>query len=169
MNPTAGLATVPPTHPRRAVAIVTGGASPAGRDVARGLAGPAWAIVVVYLDDQPSAEATVGAIIAADGTTVGVRADLEDELDVERLFTESIAAFGAVDVVVHTTTDHAALLYEHAARYLRQGGAIVSTAAAQPIPPATAPHLRERGITVGRAPPGAVLSFLEDWRDRTIA
>jgi SAM-dependent methyltransferase len=160
---------VPPTHSRRAVAIVTGGASQAARDVARGLASSAWAIVVVYLEHQSRAEATVAEIIAAGGTTVAVRADLADDLDVQRVFTESIAAFGGVDVVVHTTTDSAAFLFRHAARFVRPGGAIISTSAAERIPPGVARQLRERGITVGRALPEAVLAFLEDRRRRTIS
>jgi 3-oxoacyl-[acyl-carrier protein] reductase len=149
------------------VAIVTGGSSQIGRDVARGLASCAWAIVLVYLEHQSRAEATVAEIIAAEGTTVAVRADLADDLDVQRLFTESIAAFGGVDVVVHTTTGSAALLYRHAARHVRAGGAIVSTSAAERIPPEIAPQLRERGVTVGRVPPEAVLTFLDEWRRRT--
>ena len=159
--------TVPPTDSRRAVAIVTGGASQTGRDIACGLASPAWAIVVVYLQHQPRAEATIAEIIAAQGTTVAVRADLTDDLDVQRLFTESIAAFGGVDVVVHTTTDSAALLYQHAARHVRPRGAIVRTSPAERMPPAITRQFRERGITVGRAPPEAVLSFLDEWRRRT--
>jgi short chain dehydrogenase len=159
---------VPPTESRRAVAIVTGGASQTGRDVARGLADWRWAIVVVYLEHQSEAEATVAEIIAAEGTIVGVRADLADELDVERLFTESVAAFGGVDVVVHTTTESAVLLYRHAARYVRRSGAVVSTSATEPTPPEIALQLHERGITFGRAPPEAVLSFLDGWRRRTI-
>ena len=79
----------------------------AGREIARGLAGWGWAIVVVYLEHQRTAEATVAEILAADGTIVAVRADLADDLDVQRLFAESIAAFAGVDVVVHTTTDSA--------------------------------------------------------------
>jgi 3-oxoacyl-[acyl-carrier protein] reductase len=150
------------------VAIVTGGSSQTGGDVARGLASPAWAIVVVYLEHQSRAEATVARIIAAEGTTVAVRADLADDLDVKRLFTESIAAFGGVDVVVHTTTDIAALLYRHAARHVRARGAIVTTSTAEPIPPDISRELRERGITVGRAPPQAVLSFLDEWRRGTL-
>jgi 3-oxoacyl-[acyl-carrier protein] reductase len=158
---------VPPTDSPHAVAIVTGGSSQTGRDVARGLASCAWAIVVVYLEHQSRAEATVAEIIAAEGTTVAVRADLADDLDVQRLFTESIAAFGGVDVVVHTTTDSAALLYQHAARRVRPRGAIVSTSEAAPFPPGIAPQLRERRITAGRAPPEAVLAFLDEWRRRT--
>ena len=151
-----------------AVAIVTGGSSAAGRDIARGLAGWGWAIVVVYLEHQPRAEATVGEILAAGGRTVAVRADLEDVLDIERLFAESIAAFGGVDVVVHTTNEGARLLYEDAARHVRDGGAIVSVAAAERMTPGIARRYRERGIMVGRAPPEAMLSFLDRWQRRAI-
>src|SRR4051794_19411404 len=103
----------------RAVAIVTGGSAVAGREVARGLAALRWAIVVVYLEDQFGAEATVADILAAQGTTVSVRAHLADDLDVQRLFAESIAAFGGVDAVVHTTTDSASLIYRHAVQHVR--------------------------------------------------
>jgi short-subunit dehydrogenase involved in D-alanine esterification of teichoic acids len=151
-----------------AVAIVTGGCSRTGRDVARRLANWGWPVVVVYLEQQRRAEATVAEIIAAEGTTVAVRADLADDLDVQRLFTESIAAFGGVDVVVHTTTESGALLYQHAARHIRQRGAIVSISAAEPIAPAVASQLRARGIVVGRALPEAVVSFLDSWWRRAI-
>ncbi len=145
----------------RVVAIVTGGSAATGREVARGLASWRWPIVVVYLEDQRSAEATIAEILAAEGTTVAVRADLADDLDVERLFAESIAAFGGVDVVAHTTTDSAALLYQHAVQHVRQGGVIVSV---ERISPTIARRLGERGITVSRAPPGGLLSFLQSWR-----
>jgi NAD(P)-dependent dehydrogenase (short-subunit alcohol dehydrogenase family) len=112
---------------REAVAIVTGGSSGPGREVARELAGWGWAIVVVYLEHQRRVEATVEAILATEARTVAVRADLADGLDVERLFAESILAFGGVDVVVHTTADNGSLLYRHAARSVRECGAIVST------------------------------------------
>jgi 3-oxoacyl-[acyl-carrier protein] reductase len=163
-----GLVIVPPTDSQRAVAIITGGSSRTGRDVARGLASRAWSIVVVYLEHQRRAEATVAEIIAAEGTTVAVRADLADDLDVQRLFTESIAAFGGVDVIVHTTTDSAALLYQHAARHVRQRGAIVTTFAGERITPGIARQFRERDITVASAAPEAVPSFLDTWRQRAI-
>jgi 3-oxoacyl-[acyl-carrier protein] reductase len=104
---------------REAVAVVTGGTSAIGRAVARGLARRGWAVVVVYLEDQRAAEATVAEILAAQGNVVAVRADLADELDVQRLFAESAAAFAGVDVVVHTTSDSAALLY-HLSREVNQ-------------------------------------------------
>jgi 3-oxoacyl-[acyl-carrier protein] reductase len=116
-----------------AVAIVTGGCSELGRDVALRLVTRGCAIVLVYLEHQRTAEATLEAILAAGGTTVAVRADLADELDVERLFSESIAAFGGVDLIVHTTSGDPALLHRDAARHLRPGGAIVTLATADAV------------------------------------
>jgi 3-oxoacyl-[acyl-carrier protein] reductase len=150
------------------VAIVTGGSAESGRELARALTSWGWAIVVVYLEHQRTAEATVAEILAADGEVVAVRADLADDLDVQRLFAESNAAFAGVDVLVHTTTGSASLLYQHAARHIRSRGAIVSTLAADRVKPGIARQLRERGISVGRAPPEDVLPFLDRWGKHTI-
>lgn len=168
MSPTGhnGLTAMVPS--REAVAIVTGGSSGSGREVARAVAGWAWAIVLVYLEHQPTAEATVAEILAAEGRIVAVRADLADDLDVQRLFAESAAAFAGVDVVVHTTSESAHLLYEHAARHLRPRGAIVSVSPADRVTPGVVRQLRERAIRVGRAPPGEVLAFLDRWRRQVI-
>jgi 3-oxoacyl-[acyl-carrier protein] reductase len=154
------------SHAHRAVAVVTGGSFPDGRYVATGLAGWSWPVVVIYLDHQMRAEATVGQILAAGGTTIAVRADLADDLDVQRLFTESIAEFGGVDVVVHTMSDSAVLLCRYAARYVRPRGAIVITSAPDLIPPVVAWQLRERAITVERVPPREVLDHLDNWRQQ---
>jgi 3-oxoacyl-[acyl-carrier protein] reductase len=83
------------------VAIVTGGSQGIGRAVARKLATGDYGVVISYLDSQPAADATVDEILSANGTAVAVRADVADALDVERLFMETIDAFGRVDVVVH--------------------------------------------------------------------
>ena len=148
------------------VAIVTGGSSGTGREVARVLTTWDWAIVVVYLEHQRTAEATVAEILAAEGNVVAVRADLADELDVQRLFAESIAAFAGVDVVVHTTTGRASFLYQNAARHVRPRGAVVCISAAARVTPVVARQLSERGITVGSAPPAGLIAFLERWRQR---
>jgi 3-oxoacyl-[acyl-carrier protein] reductase len=157
------------------VAIVTAATCGVGREIAGELARRGYAIVVVYLHDQLAAEATVDEIIAANATAVAVRADLIDELDVERLFTESNAAFGGVDVVVHTTIRGTALVNQHAARQLRHGGAIVSVSTADGITSDLTHQLRARdvtvnGITPGVEPPGRkpdiaeVLAVLDRWR-----
>jgi 3-oxoacyl-[acyl-carrier protein] reductase len=84
------------------VAIVTGGSCAIGREVARELARRRYAVVINYLRNQDDADAAVEDILAANGTAIAVRADVGDELDVERLFTETTEAFARVDVVVHT-------------------------------------------------------------------
>ena len=150
--------------PEEAVAIVTGGSVGAGRETARVLARWGWAIVVVYLEHQSTTEATVAEILAAEGRIVAVRAALADDLDVQRLFAESSAAFGGVDVVVHTTTDSPSWLYQEAAQRVRPRGAVVSVAPAEPMAPEVARHLAERGISVGRTKPEGVLAFLNKWR-----
>ena len=80
--------------PAGRVAIVTGGSRGVGRATVRSLASRGYAVVVNYLHDQRAAESTVEAILADNGTAVAVRADVADELDVERLFAETIEAFG---------------------------------------------------------------------------
>jgi 3-oxoacyl-[acyl-carrier protein] reductase len=83
------------------VAIVTGGSRGIGRAVARTLAARDYAVVINYINSRTAADAAVDEILAANRAAVAVCADVADELDVERLFRETIDAFGSVDVVVH--------------------------------------------------------------------
>ena len=131
------------------VAIVTGGSRGLGGDVTRTLADRGFAVVVYYSRDQCAADAAVEEVLAANGSALTVRGDVADELDVERLFAETIKAFGGVDVVVHAVgqitlppapiadldTFDAPLpsgalgtfvVNRQAARELRDGGAIVN-------------------------------------------
>jgi 3-oxoacyl-[acyl-carrier protein] reductase len=158
-----------------AVAIVTGGSRGAGREIARELASRGYAVIVVYLRDQGEAEAAVDEILAADGAALAVRADVTDELDVERLFDETKAAFGGVDVVVHTAMRRGSVVNKEAARQLRLGGAIVNVSSSDAVTPDLAHELRARDITInGVAPglesPGAdhdvadLVALLDDWR-----
>ena len=89
-------------QPSGRVAIVTGGSRGVGRATVRALAARGYAVVVNHLHDQPGAESLVEEVLASNGAAVAVRADVADELDVERLFGETDAAFNAVDAVVHT-------------------------------------------------------------------
>ena len=132
------------------VAIVTGGSRGVGRAAIRLLAARGYAVVVNYLHDQHAAESTVEAILTDNSDAVAVRADVADDLDVQRLFAETIAAFGGIDVVVHAvgspvTTAPVAevdldvfdalvrisaratfIVNREAARHVRNGGAIVN-------------------------------------------
>jgi len=80
-----------------ATAVVTGGTRGIGRATAEALA-EAGARVVVCGRDADAVEATVGALA---GEATGLRADVRDEFDVERLM-EAAARFGdgGVDYVV---------------------------------------------------------------------
>ena len=161
--------------PSYAVAIVTGGSCGIGREVARKLAGRGYAVVVVYVRDQGEAEAAVEEILAANGTALAVRADVTDDLDVERLFDETTAAFGNADVVVHTAVRGTSVVNQQAARRLRHGGAIVNVSSSEAVAPAVAGALGARDITVnglapGVEPPGAdhdaadLVALLDRWR-----
>lgn len=163
------------TSPGDAVAIVTGGSRGIGREMARKLADRGYAIVIVYVRDQGLAEAAVEEILAANGTALAVRADVTDALDVERLFDETAAAFGSVDVVVHTAVRGTSVVNEQAALALRRGGAIVNVSSSEAISPSVTHELRARDITVnglapGLEPPGAghdsadLLRLLDRWR-----
>lgn len=159
------------------VAIVTGGSCGPGREIARNLASRGFAVVVVYLRDQAEAECAIAEILAADGTALAVRADVADELDVERLFDETAAVFGCVDVVVHTAMCGTSVVNRVAARRLRDGGAIVDVSSSDTVTPLLAHELRARDITVngvapGLEPPGAdhhiaeLVALLDRWRRR---
>jgi 3-oxoacyl-[acyl-carrier protein] reductase len=80
---------------------VTGGSYGVGREVVLELAARGYAVVVGYDDDQHAATSAVGEALAMGGTALAVRADVADELDVDRLFAETIEAFGGIDIVIH--------------------------------------------------------------------
>jgi 3-oxoacyl-[acyl-carrier protein] reductase len=83
------------------VAVVTGGSRGAGREVVRKLADRGYAVAVGYVRDRGAAESLVEEVVSTGGGALTIRADVADELDVERLFAEATEAFGDVYVVVH--------------------------------------------------------------------
>jgi 3-oxoacyl-[acyl-carrier protein] reductase len=89
------------SSPGDRVAIVTGGSRGIGREASCRLADLGYAVVVNYAHDQSTADSTVESVLAGNGTAVAIRADVDDDLDVERLFAETIEEFGAIDAVVH--------------------------------------------------------------------
>src|SRR5947208_5875830 len=82
-------------------AIVTGASGGIGRVVAKRLANDGFAITVHYAGNPAKAEAVVAEINNAGGKAIAVQADVAIAADVERLFKESMEAFGGPDVVVH--------------------------------------------------------------------
>jgi 3-oxoacyl-[acyl-carrier protein] reductase len=136
--------------PAARVAIVTGGSRGVGRETINRLSTRGFAVVVNYAHDQRPVESAVEAVLARNGAAVAIRADIGDDLDVERLFAETIETFGGVDAVVHAvrgqvgattvagvdleeldalwgmTARATVIINREAARQLRNGGAIVN-------------------------------------------
>ncbi len=82
------------------VAIVTGASSGIGLGVARLLGASGAAVAVNYNSHAEPAEALAREIQSQGGKATAIRADVSQEPDVERLFAETLQAFGAVDIVV---------------------------------------------------------------------
>src|ERR1700745_1287379 len=82
-------------------AIVTGASGGIGGSVAKRLATDGFSVVVNYAGKPSPAQAVVADLKAAGGHGIAVQADVANAADVERLFKESMKAFGRPDVVVH--------------------------------------------------------------------
>jgi 3-oxoacyl-[acyl-carrier protein] reductase len=83
------------------VAIVTGASGGIGGSIAKRLAKDGFSVVVNYAGKPAPAQAVVADLKAAGGQGIAVQADVANAEDVERLFKESMDAFGRPDVVVH--------------------------------------------------------------------
>ncbi len=82
-------------------AIVTGASGGIGGSIAKRLAKDGFSVVVNYAGKPAPAQAVVADIKAAGGQGIAVQADVAIVANVERLFKESMEAFGRPDVVVH--------------------------------------------------------------------
>ncbi len=84
------------------VALVTGASGGIGRVVAKRLASDGFAVAVHYDGNPAKAETVVTEVKGAGGKAVAVQADVAKPVDVERLFKQTLEAFGTIDVVVHS-------------------------------------------------------------------
>lgn len=135
--------------PSSRTALVTGASRGIGRAIALRLADDGFSVAVNYAGNVDAAEAVVAQITAEGGRAMAVQADVADEHAVASMFDAVIAAYGGIDVVVHSAgrmalstvveldlADLDALhrtnirgtfvVDQQAARHVRSGGAIVN-------------------------------------------
>lgn len=82
------------------VALVTGASSGLGAGAARGLAASGAAVVVNYHSQPEPAQELVDEILNAGGQAIAVGADVSKEDEVEKLFAETLKAFGRLDILI---------------------------------------------------------------------
>jgi 3-oxoacyl-[acyl-carrier protein] reductase len=83
------------------VAIVTGSSRGIGRAIVERFAQDGAAVVVNYAHSADEAGGVVAAIEAKGGAAIAIQADASVVADIRRLFRETIAKFGHVDIVVN--------------------------------------------------------------------
>lgn len=83
------------------VAIITGSSRGIGRKVAEQLAGLGADVVINYSSSPEKAAEVVEGIRSKGGSATAIQADLSKLEDVERLFAETVSAFGQVDILVN--------------------------------------------------------------------
>jgi glucose 1-dehydrogenase len=83
------------------VALVTGGSQGIGQGVAIRLAQEGAKVVVDYLDHPERAADTLAQIQATGSEGITIQADLAHLPEIDRLFQESVAKFGGVDILIN--------------------------------------------------------------------
>ena len=143
------------------VALVTHAGSGIGAAVARRLAAEGACVVVSHTDDHEGAARLVADIIWRGGCAMAVQGDVAHWPDVRRLFSETAATFGGLDILVNDTRHHddtnlfgAMLMSQEAVRLFGpDGGAIINltTLARCDLAPDAAPDMAIDTLTLGLA------------------
>jgi 3-oxoacyl-[acyl-carrier protein] reductase len=83
------------------VAVVTGASKGIGAAIAKGLAAAGASVVVNFASSKEGAEKVVSDIVAAGGKAIAIQGDITKKADADRLFEETKASFGAVNILVN--------------------------------------------------------------------
>ena len=82
------------------VALITGASSGIGAGAAKALAAAGAAVVINYHSQAEPAEELARQINAEGGRAIAIGADVSKEEDVQRLFAQTLEAFGSLDILV---------------------------------------------------------------------
>lgn len=83
------------------VAVITGASKGIGAGIAKLYASEGASVVVNYASSKAGAEKVVADIVATGGKAIAVQADVAKQADIQRLFAETIKAYGKVDILVN--------------------------------------------------------------------
>ena len=141
-------------------AVITGGTKGVGKGIADRFAALGMNLVVGYGSDDDAAQAAADDLTARGATVLLVRADLRRRAEVESLFSQAVARFGSIDIVMANAgfevidgpftdmdedrLDHVVDLnvkgtfftLQQAARHVVDGGRIVATSSTIALYPA---------------------------------
>jgi NAD(P)-dependent dehydrogenase (short-subunit alcohol dehydrogenase family) len=143
------------------VAIVTGGTQGIGHATARRLVGEG-ARVAICARGRDRLDEAVAALRSEGGDAIGVRADVSLAQDCERLVAETVAAFGAVDVLVNNAGTSRTGAFESVTDEVWREDLDLKLFAAIRLSRLVLPHMRARGggrivnvTNIGGKQPGA--------------
>ena len=94
------------------VALVTGASKGIGAGIAKELASAGAAVVVNFASDRHGAEAAVNEIARANGRAFAAQADVSNAADVARMFAETRATFGTLDILANNAGVYMAMPLE---------------------------------------------------------
>lgn len=83
------------------VVVVTGSGSGLGSGIALRFAEAGATVTVNYRSSAAGAQAVVEKIEAMGGRAIAIQADVTDKAEVEQLISQTVAAFGRLDVLVN--------------------------------------------------------------------